>query len=546
MRTCEVHSSKVTHSGRHAGTSEAFYLQLSIDDLRHLGRWCMGVMECAYLPQLPINGAFIMAHFKQNEQYFLERDLVCPPLELQRLLFPWIEKSFDNDFPDKTWSWIEECNSDMLGENRLSPRDSDLHWTPQSGSSSTREACNNINSSVITDRMSFLQSLVRMRRVILQDAALYLKPNEQGQIMSNSVIERLPHIFKSDLFQKFQSELLAAIEDYRGRPNILDTTVSIEKQNVADAFDTIGGRLQELTRLQQLQRQELEQKLEEKLERQQQESERQNKAIENKLDILIQVIAQQTQPHFRFPQAGPSVLYTATDQHIPCSSSYPTYQGGFSPGPSPSLASSSWFPPPNLINTPALASNVMSMPSPQQPIQNASQKMKYGMENTRNLQDTIGMSYQMKEDNGKLTLKEAWDEFFGPISQAKSLDARWPYVAATDRRYRRRAEFVRQVQEEARLCNRECDNVLDELVRKFPKKSVHYVSSQLRSNHDKGVPVVPVEAAASTLNEHAPTPAPTTTPTLTTAPTLITTPTFTTTSTPTTHTSFTHYSRPPC
>ncbi|KAF9079483.1 hypothetical protein BGX27_006364, partial [Mortierella sp. AM989] len=55
-----------------------------------------------------------MAHFNKNDEpYFIGRDLVTPPLPLQRLIFSWIEYGFNNDMPDKTESWIKECDQEM-------------------------------------------------------------------------------------------------------------------------------------------------------------------------------------------------------------------------------------------------------------------------------------------------------------------------------------------------------------------------------------------------------------------------------------------------
>ncbi|KAG0009279.1 hypothetical protein BGZ82_004120, partial [Podila clonocystis] len=65
MRACLVYSTKVTHSGRHAGTSEAYHLGLSLDNIRHLGRWVIGQMESFYAPRNPIIGVFYMAHFNK-------------------------------------------------------------------------------------------------------------------------------------------------------------------------------------------------------------------------------------------------------------------------------------------------------------------------------------------------------------------------------------------------------------------------------------------------------------------------------------------------
>ncbi|KAG9071718.1 hypothetical protein KI688_005933 [Linnemannia hyalina] len=139
MRTCDVYSSKVTHSGRHTGTSEAYRLNLSLDHIRHLGRWVMGQMESFYAPKNLITGAFYMAHFnKPSEPYLIERDLVTPPLELQRLIFPWIERSFDLDDPGKTPSWIAECDQEMLGVGESVITDDDIHWESPIRSSRSR------------------------------------------------------------------------------------------------------------------------------------------------------------------------------------------------------------------------------------------------------------------------------------------------------------------------------------------------------------------------------------------------------------------------
>ncbi|GJJ67844.1 hypothetical protein EMPS_00190 [Entomortierella parvispora] len=112
MRSCQVYSLKVTHTVRRAGVVKAYNLGLGLEDIRHLGRWSMGQMEAFYAPRNPVNGAFAMAHF-QNEPYFIERDFITPPLELQRKIFSGIEETFDVDHPELRDSWIEDCQSQM-------------------------------------------------------------------------------------------------------------------------------------------------------------------------------------------------------------------------------------------------------------------------------------------------------------------------------------------------------------------------------------------------------------------------------------------------
>ncbi|KAF9566214.1 hypothetical protein BGW38_008878, partial [Lunasporangiospora selenospora] len=136
------------------------------------------------------------------------RDLVTPPLELQRLIFPWIERSFDSEDPGKRQSWIEECDEEMRGSDKEAISEDDLHWEARFHHSTANEpdgAFNKLKSSALVDRIAFLKLLVRMRRVILQDSALYLTPDSRNRILINNLFTSLPHIFESPYFL-FQEE----------------------------------------------------------------------------------------------------------------------------------------------------------------------------------------------------------------------------------------------------------------------------------------------------------------------------------------------------
>jgi hypothetical protein len=146
------------------GTSEAYRLNASLDHIRHLGRWVKGQMESFYAPKNPIIGAFYMAHFnKPSEPYLIERNLATPPLELQRLIFPWIEKNVRSGRPGKTPSWQIECEQEMLGVDENVITDDDVHWESRFQHSTAQDT----TSSAQIDRIAFLKLLVRMRRAIL-------------------------------------------------------------------------------------------------------------------------------------------------------------------------------------------------------------------------------------------------------------------------------------------------------------------------------------------------------------------------------------------
>jgi hypothetical protein len=86
---CGILSGRATHAGRHCAAQELQFMGLSIDHLARMGRWAHSKMQ-AYMTTLEIPGAFAMAGF-HNARYDLARDCLAPPLELQRLVFPWIE-----------------------------------------------------------------------------------------------------------------------------------------------------------------------------------------------------------------------------------------------------------------------------------------------------------------------------------------------------------------------------------------------------------------------------------------------------------------------
>ena len=214
----------------------------------------MGQMESFYAPKNPIIGAFYMAHFnKPSEPYLIERDLVTPPLELQRLIFPWIERSFDLDDPGKTLSWIAECDQEMLGLDESVITDDDIHWesrfqhsTAQHSTNGPDWTVNRLTSSAQVDRIAFLKLLVRMRRVILQDAVLRLAPDAKGRTLDNSLFTSLPHIFDSAMFMAFKNELLQAIALHRQTSTVLNPSVSMDKQDISKAMNAISNQVSQV------------------------------------------------------------------------------------------------------------------------------------------------------------------------------------------------------------------------------------------------------------------------------------------------------------
>ncbi|KAF9999945.1 hypothetical protein BGZ79_006470 [Entomortierella chlamydospora] len=93
----------------------------------------------------------------------------------------------------------------------------------------------------------------------------------------------------------------------------------------------------------------------------------------------------------------------------------------------------------------------------------------------------------MLPDNGFLTIREAWDEFHGPIAQARSYDSRWPFNRNADRRYRRRAEFINIIKARAEKAGQSSDFYLSEFEKKYSGRTINSILEELK-REAKGVP----------------------------------------------------------
>ncbi|KAF9919090.1 hypothetical protein BX616_001825 [Lobosporangium transversale] len=194
MRTCDVYSTKVTHAGRHAGTSDAYRLGLGSEHIHHLGRWVIGQMESFCASKNPTT------------------DLITED-ELH-------------------WGgWQERMR------HSTAARDQDEETT-----GSTAATTNRLMNSAMIDRRAFLLLLVRMRRVILQDTVLYLKPDSKGRTLRNRLLESLSNIFESQLFLDFQAVLLRAIEVHQQNANVVNPMVPVAKHVVSNALNNLSHK----------------------------------------------------------------------------------------------------------------------------------------------------------------------------------------------------------------------------------------------------------------------------------------------------------------
>lgn len=85
-----------THAGRHAGVLQGEALSIPDAELRRLGHWDSSRMAKHYSSGVSREAAREMAgHKKGDGSYYLTRECLLPPTELQKQVFPRLEESLD-------------------------------------------------------------------------------------------------------------------------------------------------------------------------------------------------------------------------------------------------------------------------------------------------------------------------------------------------------------------------------------------------------------------------------------------------------------------
>jgi hypothetical protein len=498
MRNCDVYSTKVTHSGRHAGTAEAYKLGLNLDHIRHLGRWVMGQMENFYAPKNPIIGAFYMAHFnKKEEPYLIERDLVSPPKELQRLIFPWIEESF-NDLPDFAPEWKKLCVKEMDGVDPDKATEDDVFWG-KFGATIEPGQDNALNSSALIDRIQFLKLLVRMRRVILQDAVMLLNTRKQDKVLTNPVISALSRIFECQMFKDFSFELLLKIEDRRRCAIVIDGETPLNYKSLKNSINNVAlqtsvisadiaelkrntptrtelrqvmlevkshlfqrdqaaheaaWKISERNRLEQMyQQQQFEaQRLAQEGQRLVQESQRQAQEAQRTHQMLLSVSSESNNNDPR-----PSLT-------LPTSPVHDNFDGSIPLDDSVSLFHESSY--------------SLALESTHE-------------QNATSSSDMEIKGYRMKPDpkGGALSVREAWDEYHGAVADALRSNPKWPYTSKRRQYLNRRRRFINLVIQIAREENKNINEYVDFLsAGEYKGMTVNKIAEQLgRKDKGKGI-----------------------------------------------------------
>ncbi|KAI9327252.1 hypothetical protein BD770DRAFT_449902 [Pilaira anomala] len=261
----EVFTSRVTHGGRHSGAMEAEALGIPVELIKKGGGWKDKEtrLETHYLGKLPAPFARGMAGF-WGKPFALARNSVSPSLELQKTIFPWIESysSVNNK------EWGAACNKEMneIDDNKdeeanilnmvlnneveLEEHVEEVEFVEEDGRTKSKKKDKGkgkqraVQSRESVMKRGFLRLLLRCRRIVLQDAAVYLHLNRQNKLVNSKNA-----LFSGDQFKEFQKEVIAAaaspsisrLEEYEGLvPNLVDTHKDVSRR-VAEANQRIAS-----------------------------------------------------------------------------------------------------------------------------------------------------------------------------------------------------------------------------------------------------------------------------------------------------------------
>lgn len=189
----DITTSHVTHSGRHSGSVEGQRLSVPEEDIRRAGRWVQGTgkMHQYYLSSLPIPFARSVARFR-TRPFHLKRNQVAPSISLQELVFPFIVSAYDAQGEKASARWKMECIDEM---NEIGDDDEDENldkeiqdfrdrWMDIKVSQGGQTAARTLGIA----KKNFLKLLLRLRRIILQDAVVYLEAGLDGPILDHDIL----------------------------------------------------------------------------------------------------------------------------------------------------------------------------------------------------------------------------------------------------------------------------------------------------------------------------------------------------------------------
>ncbi|KAF9079265.1 hypothetical protein BGX27_006714, partial [Mortierella sp. AM989] len=144
----------------------------------------------------------VPVHIKRNE--------LVPPIGLQKQIFPFVESAYKSQSKETQERWERECEDDMneLDTDGFVSLEEEVRIFKERWLTNRTRAIETDADVVAADpdiaKRRFLKLLVRLRRVILQDAVVYFHLGLIGPVLNNE-------LFTCEGFKSFQHNLIEVI-----------------------------------------------------------------------------------------------------------------------------------------------------------------------------------------------------------------------------------------------------------------------------------------------------------------------------------------------
>ncbi|KAF9084167.1 hypothetical protein BGX27_003905, partial [Mortierella sp. AM989] len=178
------------------------------------GRWVQGTgkMQQYYLSNLPVRFARGIAGFRSKSSHLRRNELV-PPETLQQSIFPFIEDAYRDHGDEAHQRWLQECKEEMDEVNQNDfEADDEEEDTQEVVIISSRKSKTTIENERTSEsggdiaKKRFLKLLIRLRRVILQDAVALIRLGWTSPVLQNKIFTESPE------FTTFDKQLRKSLE----------------------------------------------------------------------------------------------------------------------------------------------------------------------------------------------------------------------------------------------------------------------------------------------------------------------------------------------
>jgi hypothetical protein len=201
-------------------------------------------MHQYYLSNLPVPFARGISGFK-DKPFHLRRNEVVPSESLQEMIFPFIESAYDGLSESEQEEWLQVCKDEMNDidvdyqegdedDDRLKAINMKMKISKGKIAAQPEPKTKAERKKARADfaKRRFLKLLLRLRRVVLQDAAALIHKGWIGPVFNNPV-------FKSEEFMEFKEEVVEALNRKETSipdnipPSVKKTLQGIIRQNDA-------------------------------------------------------------------------------------------------------------------------------------------------------------------------------------------------------------------------------------------------------------------------------------------------------------------------